>query len=269
MCDRTSFSRGGRARRKQVAAASAAVAAFVAAVTAPVAGATVGIANANDPAGDQTAIPYVFSGTTALGTPVGPFQFQLFHNDYKSFGQPPGTYVAQALPPGGWKVGDIQCVDRDQRPGAFAIDVPNGRVTISHATTTDEQWCTFTNRKTSAGSSPGVSPSPPPSLIPPASIPQTPALVRVLAGRRFATATVRVPRHSVIRGQLLRRTRVVGSKRVEHKAGTWTVKVPLRRKSIAQFRRQGLKRVTLTLRIVVVPDHGTRQEFRNGVIVRL
>jgi hypothetical protein len=236
---------------------------------APAARATVGISNANDPAGDSTAIPFRLAGTTALGDPAGPFQFQLVDNDYKSFGQPPGTYVAQALPPTGWKVGDIQCVDRDQRPGAFAIDVPNGRVTITHATTSDEQWCTFTSRRVSAPSTAGVSPSPPPSLIPPASLPRTNALVRVTTGRRFATVTVRVPQHSVIRADLLRRTRVVGSKRVVHRAGTWRVKVPLRTNSAAQFRRQGLKRVTLTLRVVVVPDQGAKQAFRHGVIVRV
>jgi hypothetical protein len=236
---------------------------------APAARATVGVSNVNDPAGDSTAIPFRFEGTTALGGPVGPFQFQLLDNDYKSFGQPPGTYVAQALPPAGWKVGDIQCVDRDQTPGAFAIDVPNGRVTITHATTTDEQWCTFTSRRASAAASPGVSPSPPPSLIPPASLPQTNAIVRVTTGRRFATVTVRVPQHSVIRADLLRRTRVVGSKRVVHRAGTWTIKVPLRAKSAAQFRRHGLKRVTLTLRVFVVPDQGAKQAFRHGVIVRV
>jgi hypothetical protein len=245
------------------------VAATVVAVAAPAARATVGITNVNDPAGDPTVIPFRFGGTTALGAPVGPFQFQLLDDDYKSFGQPPGTYVAQALPPAGWKVGDIQCVDKEQRPGVFAIDVPNGRVTITHVTTTDEQWCTFTSRRASAASSPGISPSPPPSLIPPASLPQTNALVRVTTGRRFATATVRIPQHSAIRADLLRRTRVVGHKRVVHRAGTWIVKVPLRAKSAAQFRRQGLKRVTLTLRVVVVPDQGAKQTFRHGVIVRL
>jgi hypothetical protein len=268
MRDRTSFSKGHRARRKGIMA-PALVAATVVAVAAPAARATVGISNANDPAGDSTAIPFRFEGTTASGDPVGPFQFQLVDNDYKSFGQPPGTYVAQALPPAGWKVGDIQCVDKDQRLGAFAIDVANGRVTITHATTSDEQWCTFTTRRGSAAASLGVSPSPPPSLIPPASLPQTNALVRVETGRRFAVATVRVPQHSVIRADLLRRTRVVGSKRVVHRAGTWRVKVPLRARSVAQFRRQRLKRVTLTLRVIVVPEQGARQTFRHGVIVRM
>jgi hypothetical protein len=268
MRDRTSFSTGHRVRRKGIVA-PALVAAAVVAVAAPGAQATVGITNVNDPAGDATAIPYRFEGTTALGAPVGPFDFQLIDNDYKSFGQPPGTYVAQALPPAGWKVGDIQCVDRDQRPGAFSIDVPNGRVTITHATNTDEQWCTFTNRRASAAPSPGVSPSPPPSLIPPASLPQTNALVRVTTGRRFAIATVRIPQHSVIRADLLRRTRVVGSKRVTHRAGTWRVPVRVRARSAAQFRRKGLKRVTLTLRVVIVPDRGARQTFRHGVIVRM
>jgi hypothetical protein len=268
MRDRTSFSKRQRVRRKSTAA-SALLAATVVAVAAPAARATVGLSNVNDPAGDSTAIPFRFEGSTALGGPVGPFQFQLLDNDFKSFGQPPGTYVAQALPPAGWKVGDIQCVDRDQRPGAFAIDVPNGRVTITHATNTDEQWCTFTSRRASAASSPGVSPSPPPSLIPPGSLPQTNALVRVTTGRRFATVTVRVPQRSVIRADLLRRTHVVGSKRVAHRAGTWRVKVPLRSTRVAQFRRQGLKRVTLTLRVVVVPDGGARQTFRHGVIIRL
>jgi hypothetical protein len=265
MRDRTSFSKGHR----RAIVAPAVVAATVVAVAAPVARATVGISNVNDPAGDATAIPYSFQGTTALGAPVGPFSFQLVDNDYKSFGQPPGTYVAQALPPAGWKVGDIQCIDLDHRPGAFSIDVPNGRVTITHATNTDEQWCTFTSRRASAAPSPGVSPSPPPSLIPPGSLPQTNALVRVTTGRRFATVTVRVPQHSVIRADLLRRTRVVGSKRVVHRAGTWRVTVPLRARSVRQFRHQGRKRVTLTLRVVIVPDRGARQTFRHGVIVRI
>jgi hypothetical protein len=265
MRDRTSLSKVHR----RAIVAPALVAATVVAVAAPGAQATVGISNVNDPTGDATAIPYRFEGTTALGAPVGPFQFQLLDNDYKSFGQPPGTYVAQALPPAGWKVGDIQCVDLDQRPGVFAIDVANGRVTITHATPSDEQWCTFTTRKASAPASPGVSPSPPPSLIPPASLPRTNALVRVTTGRRFAIATVRIPQHSVIRADLLRRTRVVGSTRVTHRAGTWRVKVPLRARSAAQFRRQGLKRVTLTLRVVIVPDQGARQTFRHGVIVRM
>jgi hypothetical protein len=268
MRDRTSFSKGHGARRKGIVT-PALVAATVVAVAAPAARATVGISNVNDPAGDTTAIPYRFEGTTALGDTAGPFEFQLIDNDYKSFGQPPGTYVAQALPPAGWKVGDIQCVDKDQRPGAFAIDVANGRVTITHATTSDEQWCTFTTRTASAPASVGISPSPPPSLIPLASLPQTNALVRVATGRRFAVATVRVPQHSVIRADLLRRTRVVGSKRVVHRAGTWKVKVPLRARTVAQLRRQRLKLVTLTLRVVVVPDHGARQTFRHGVIVRI
>ena len=268
MRDRTSFSQGYRVRRKRIAV-PALVAAIVVGVVAPAAHATLGISNVNDPAGDPTAIPFRFEGTTASGGAVGPFQFQLFDNDYKSFGQPPGTYVAQALPPAGWKVGDIQCVDKDATPGAFAIDVPNGRVTMTHATATDEQWCTFTNRRASAPASPGVSPSPPPSLIPAASLPPTNALTRVTSGRRFATATVRIPQHSVIRADLLRRTRVVGSKRVVHRAGTWTIKVPLRARSAAQFRRQGRTRVTLTLRVVIVPDQGAKQTFRHGVIVRL
>jgi hypothetical protein len=266
MRDRTSYSKGHRRRRKPGAAL---VAVAVMGVSASAAHATVGVSNVNDPAGDPTAIPFHFEGTTAVGGAVGPFDFQLLDNDYKSFGQPPGTYVAQALPPAGWKVGDIQCVDRDQRPGAFAIDVPNGRVTITHATPNDEQWCTFTSRRASAAPAPGVSPSPPSSLIPAASLPQTNALVRVTTGRRFATATIRVPQHSVIRADLLRRSRVVGSKRAAHRAGTWSVKVPLRTKSVARFRRQGLKRVTLALRVLVVPDRGARQTFRHGVIIRL
>jgi hypothetical protein len=266
MRDRTSFLKGHRVRRERIVAAAVLVAV---ALAAPAARATVGVSNVTDPAGDPTAIPFRFQGTTALGGPVGPFEFQLLDNDYKSFGQPPGTYVAQALSPAGWKVGDIQCVDKDQRPGAFAIDVPNGRVTITHATTSDEQWCTFTSRRASAAPSPGISPSPPPSLIPAASLPPTIALARVTTGRRFAVATVRIPQHAVIRADLLRRTRIVGSKRVAHRAGTWTVKVPLRARSVAQFRRQRLKRVTLTLRVVVVPDQGARQTFRHGVIVRL
>ena len=56
--------------------------------------------------------------------------------------------------------------------------------------------------------------------------------------------------------------------RVIHRAGTWTIKVPLRAKSAAQFRRHGLKRVTLTLRVVVVPDQGAKQAPQSHCVFR-
>jgi hypothetical protein len=55
-----------------------------------------------------------------------------------------------------WAVGDIQCVG--PRETDFAIDVANGRVTVTHSAG-EEHICAFTNRKLSqgAGPSPGVS----------------------------------------------------------------------------------------------------------------
>jgi hypothetical protein len=238
---------------------------FLAATTAE-AGATLRIANHNDPAGDTTVIKYRLS-SPALTTPI---DFELHNGEDKSFGAAAGTYTIQALLPAGWQVGDIQCVG--PRPQDFAIDVANGRVTVTHMAG-DEHTCAFTNRRLSAtggSSSPGVAPSPPASELPNVVLPRKPALLRVVAGRGFAKATVRITRRSVIKCQLLRhRTRVVGTKRVVATAGTHVVKVSLKRKIRRQLRRRGMKRVMLTLRVAVVARNGAAHVFRYGVLVRL
>jgi hypothetical protein len=186
-------------------------------------------------------------------------------------------YTFQALPPAGWKVADIQCVSI-AGTGTFAYDIANGRVTITHDVGED-QYCAFTNRKTSgsgesgsggggaAGGSTGVSPTVPGAS--PSSLRRAPALLRFRGGRRFASATIRIARKSVIKAQLKKGKRVVGTTRVEHKAGTYVVEVALRKKWRRRYQHQGLKRVTFTLRVVVVGSNRATNVFTSGVIVRL
>jgi hypothetical protein len=255
--------------RRRIAAGAALAGAF-ALGAAPGAGATVRIVNHNDPAGDPTRISYNLQGTTAVGEAWGPFSFSLVDGDNLSYGPPPGTYVAQALLPANWRVADIQCVGHPDRPDDFVIDVPNGRVTFNHATSVDEQTCSFTNSRVTPFSQPasGVAPAPPASEVPPGELPRVPALLRVFGGHGYATATVRIPTRSVIRASLLRSSKSVGVRRVVHRAGTWTVRIPLRQATVRQLRREGRTRITLTLRLVVAPLQGTAQTFRYRVIVR-
>jgi hypothetical protein len=182
------------------------------------------------------------------------------------------------VPPAGWQVTDIQCLNRFRpaNPGEFTIDVTNGQATVVHGAT-DDQYCAFTNRKISPsgsgggsgsgqGAASGISPTVPGG---PGTLAKGPAVLRVASGLRFARATVRISRKSLIKAQLLKGERVVGSKRVTHRAGTHVVKVSLTRKAWRRFKRQGLKRVTLTLKIVVVGSNRSTKVFRYGVIVRL
>jgi hypothetical protein len=157
----------------------------------------------------------------------------------------------------------------------FQIDVPNGRVIINHAQD-GEDTCTFTNRRvtasgggTSTPATSGVAPTPAPSELPKVSIPKKIALLKVNVGRRFASATVRLPQRSVIRAQLLRGSRVVGTSRVVRAAGTRTVRVNLTPATVRLLRRQG-STARLTLRVVVVPvGKKTGQVFRFGVRIKL
>jgi len=181
------------------------------------------------------------------------------------------VYLVQACPPAGWKVQDIQCVGAS--PAVFQIDVPNGRVTINHAQGA-EDTCTFTNgRATAAGAGPttGVAPAPPASELPKVSLPKKAALLRVTGGRLFASATVRVTRRSIIKGQLLTSDRrVAGTARIVKGAGTHVVRVNLTRAMRRVLAQRGQKRVRLTMRVVVVPvAGGAPQVFRFGVLVRL
>jgi hypothetical protein len=248
------------------------VVAFMAAM-APKASATLEIQNYNDPAGDPTLITYrLFAGGPE---PLVP-DFTLGDGAHASFGPDPKvyghSYTFQALPPAGWQVADIRCIYKSGT-GTFAYDIANGRVMITHDVGQD-QFCAFTNRKRSgsgsggaAGGSTGFSPTV--HGASPSSRSKAPALLRVRGGRRFASATIRIARKSVIKAQLRKGKRVVGTTRVTHKAGTYVVKVALRKKWRRRYQHQGRKRVTFTLRIVVVGSNRATKVFTSGVIVRL
>jgi hypothetical protein len=263
-------------RRPGIVLLTTLVLAFMGAM-APQASATIEIQNYNDPAGDPTRITYgMFAGGPE---PLIP-DFVLGDGETTSFGPDPNrygrSYTFQALPPAGWRVADIRCASTSG-PGTFAYDIANGRVTITHDVGEDH-FCAFTNRKTSssgsgggsvgtAGGSPGFSPTTPGTL--PGSRSKAPALLRVRGGRRFAKATIRIARKSVIKLQLRKGKRVVGTTRVTRKAGTHVVKVALRKKWRLRYQRQGRKRVTFNLRVVVVGNNRATKVFHSGVIVRL
>lgn len=242
--------------------------------------ATLEIQSYNDPAGDPTLMSYMLLTAGQPSPGVSPNPFVLTEGERKSFGPLQGIYTWKGLPPAGWKVAAINCQRVDprtgapqvSRPGEFVIDLANGQVTVDHRTGED-QFCAFTNQKVAGsgsnpsgqGSSSGVSPTLPTA----ASLPVGTALLRVTTGRRFASASVRISRRSVIKAQLLKGKRVVGAARVTREAGTHAVKVFLNTKDRRRFQRQGLKRVTLTLKVVVIASNGFTKVFRYGVVVRL
>ena len=214
--------------------------------------ATFRIENHLDPAGDPTRIKYRVEGPNWTSSP---FEFELVDGDYLSTGPPAGTYTATALLPPGWVVHDIQCIG-PRGLSDFVIDVPNGRVTVTHGAY-DEHICAYTNRKLGPGggssSSTGVSPTPLPAEVPKVTLPRRPALIGITAGHGFAKATIRITRRSLIKARLLRHgTRVVGERRLVLKAGLYDIRVPLERKRMRRMQRRGLDEVMLTLRIVVV-----------------
>lgn len=244
--------------------------------------ATLEIQSYNDPAGDPTLMSYMLLTAGQPSPGVAPNPFVLTEGERKSFGPLPGSYTWKGLPPAGWKVAAINCqrvnpttgAVQAPRPGEFVVDLANGQVTVDHGKDED-QFCAFTNRKVSgSGSSPsgqgpssGVSPTVPTSG--PASVPVGTALLRVTTGRGFVSASVRISRRSVIKAQLLKGKRVVGTARVTREAGTHAVKVLLKTKDRRRFQRQGLKRITLTLKVVIVGSNGSTKVFRYGVVVRL
>jgi hypothetical protein len=238
------------------------------------ASATLRVENFNDPVGDQTAMSYSISG----GNLPAPITFSLpqgegTHANESSYGPQAGVYVIQSTPAAGWRVADIQCVS-NVSPNVFTIDVPNGRVTVNHSGTADDT-CAFTNRRIGAAASgsagasaPGIAPTPPASETVGVALPRAAAVLRITTGRRFASARVRVSRRSIIKGQLLRGTRVVGTARLVRSAGTYSVRV-----NIKASERRRLARLTqpvrLTLRVSVSPVGGkATQVFRFGVRVR-
>jgi hypothetical protein len=239
-------------------------------VAAPEAGATLRTVNHIDPAGDPTVISYRIEGAPAFVTPI---DFQLTDGDYRSFGPKGGTYTVSAMLPQGWQVADIQCVS-SSGVNDFAIDIPNGRVTVPHGEG-EHDTCTFTNRRIPASGpsapSPGISPAPPRSEVPGSVLPRRPALVGVVAGRRFAEATVRITRESIINGRLQsKRGRIVGSARIQRKPGTHVLRVKLKAGQARKLRRRGLRTVTLTLRVAVTAQSGgATHVFKHRVLVKL
>ena len=240
------------------------------AVTAADAQATFRIENHLNPAGDPTRIRYRVEGPNWKSSP---FEFELVDGDYLSTGPPPGTYTATALLPPGWSVQDIQCVG-PRGLSDFIIDVPNGRVTVNHGAG-DEHLCAFTNRRLAQGAqpspSPGVAPSPKPEEVPNVKLPRRPALIGVNTGRGYAEAVVRITRRSVIKPSLRGRgKRVLGSRRIVRKPGTYSMRVELDRERMRRMRRRGLERVGLTLRVAVTARRsGATHVFTHRVLVRL
>jgi hypothetical protein len=247
--------------------------------------ATLEIQSNNNPAGDATLQTYALynsDGTLRSGLKDGLNPFTLTEGERRSVGPPAGTYIWQAMPAQGWKVGDIQCFHVDPStgnaiptlPGEFAIDIPNGRVTINHADGQDE-YCAFTNVLISAASpgggstsGSGVSPTLPGTVTGALSQGKT-ALLRVLGGLHYAKAQVRISRKSVIRLSLLKGKNVVGTARYTRKAGTPTLTVKLRDSYRRSLKRKGVKKVTLTLKITIVGSNKATKVFRYGVVVRV
>jgi hypothetical protein len=245
--------------------------------------ATLEIQSNNNPAGDPTLQTYALynsDGTLRGGLKDNLNPFSLTEGERRSVGPPAGTYIWQAMPAAGWKVGDIQCFHVDPAtgnaiptlPGEFAIDVAAGRVTINHAEGQDE-YCAFTNVKITAGgpsvgSGSGVSPTLPGTVTGSLSQGKT-ALLRVLGGLHYAKAQVRISRKSVIRLSLLKGKSVVGTARYTRKAGTPTLTVKLRDSYRRSLKRKGVKKVTLTLKITIVGSNKATKVFRYGVVVRV
>jgi hypothetical protein len=245
--------------------------------------ATLEIQSNNNPAGDPTLQTYALynsDGTLRGGLKDNLNPFSLTEGERRSVGPPAGTYIWQAMPAAGWKVGDIQCFHVDPAtgnaiptlPGEFAIDVAAGRVTINHADGQDE-YCAFTNVKITAGgpsvgSGSGVSPTLPGTVTGSLSQGKT-ALLRVLGGLHYAKAQVRISRKSVIRLSLLKGKSVVGTARYTRKAGTPTLTVKLRDSYRRSLKRKGVKKVTLTLKITIVGSNKATKVFRYGVVVRV
>lgn len=262
---------GGRRYRSLARMARLAVISFsLFAFAAPAAHATMRVWNYNDPKGDSTQITYRL--TRSDGTVFAPFT--LGDGIDRSFGVATGfTYTLQALLPQGWQTEDITCVGLNQSD--FTIDKAHSQVTMVHGTAPGqdvEQTCTFTNGRVSGtGGGPpssGVSPPVPPSELPRVTLPTGPAVVHVAAGRGFATARVRLSRRSVVRCQLLRGKRVLATKQVTHRAGTYPCTVRLSSRTRRALRAQGLKKTTLTLKVVVAAGKATHV-FRYRVIVKL
>jgi hypothetical protein len=264
------------ARRPRLFLLAGLVVVFMAAMAAK-ASATIEVQNYNDPAGDPTTFTYQLLGDNPLrviGTDV------LGDGGKKSFGPNPAqygpTYVLHAVLAPGWQTVAINCESRTGADATFTPDLANSSVTIGDHEAGEDQYCAFTNRKVSGpGASPNAGTGPASGVTPttPGSAPSTstaPALLRVRGGTHYASATVRIARASTIKGQLRWKGHVVGTARLKKtKAGTYTIKVKLSKKWQRTFKRQGRKKVTLSLKITVVGSNKAKKTFTSGVIVRL
>jgi hypothetical protein len=250
---------------------------FMAAMAAK-ASATVEVQNYNDPAGDPTTFVYQLFGAD----PTTPLASDTLGDGAKvSFGPDPAvygpTYTLHAVLPAGWQTVSIIC---ENKPGtaAFTYDLAHSSVTLTPHKVGDDHYCAFTNRKVSgpgavtggggsAGS--GIAPTTPGGGSS-SSTSNAPALLRVRAGTHYASATVRISRASTIKGTLRWKGKTVGAARVKKsKAGTYVLKVNLTKKGTKTFKRQGRKKVTLSLKVVVVGSNKATKTFTSGVIVRL
>jgi hypothetical protein len=285
----TSVATGRRGPRFRMLLVAALVLAFSGAMASN-AWATLEIQSNNNPAGDATLQTYALyneDGSLRGGLKDGLNPFTLTEGERRSVGPPAGTYVWQAMPAAGWKVGDIQCLHVDPAtgnaiatlPGEFNINISLGRVTIVHQDGQDE-YCAFTNVKISAGGTggggsgagtgagSGVSPTLPGTVTGSLSQGKT-ALLRVIGGVHFAKAQVRISRKSTIRLTLLKGKKKVGTARYTRKAGTPTLTVRLRDSYRRSLKRQGRTKVTLTLKITVVGSNHAKKSFSYGVVVQI
>jgi hypothetical protein len=283
----TPVATGRRGPRFRMLLVAALVLAFSGAMASN-AWATLEIQSNNNPAGDPTLQTYALynsDGTLRGGLKDNLNPFTLTEGERRSVGPPAGTYIWQAVPAAGWKIGDIQCLHVDPStgnaiatlPGEFSIDVAAGRVTINHLEGNDE-YCAFTNVKiasagsggggsgTGAGS--GVSPTLPGTVTGSLSQGKT-ALLRVIGGVHFAKAQVRISRKSTIRLTLLKGKKKVGTARYVRKAGTPTLTVRLRDSFRRSLKREGRTKVTLTLKITVVGSNHAKKTFSYGVVVQI
>jgi hypothetical protein len=239
---------------------------------APEAGATIRFEHHTDPAGDPTVFTYQLlfadgrvSDTTQLSG----------DGDYTSFGGQPGTYIMQASPPAGWRVADIQCVDDQNTPNVFQIDVPNGRVILDHSRGEAHQVCAFTNARVTPGgggnpgSTTGVAPTPVAVGRARNQRPRRTAVSRVVGGRRKATATVRLARRSVVRATLFNGRRKLVTRRIVRSAGEHALVMNVPRREVRRLRARGRTRATLRLRVVLAERGGATRVFSIRVRVRL
>lgn len=254
---------------------------FMATIAAK-ASATIEVQNYTDPAGDATTFQYQL---TAASDPTRVLASDVLGDGAKvSFGPDPAiygpTYTLHAVLPPGWQTVSIICENKlGATPATFTPDFANSSVTLSPHTSGADHYCAFTNRKVSgpgavgggapgSGTSSGIAPTTPSGSS--SSRSTAPALLRVKGGTHSASATIRISRASTLKGTLLWKGKTVGTARLKKtKAGTYVLKVKLTKKWAKTFKRQGRKKVTLSMRVTVVGSNKAKKTFSSGVIVKI